>query len=110
MHSYINREQRTYINELRIKSSCLSYAVVQTDFAENYTFLRQREVQAAHWNNRQATLFTVHIKLGNEHKNMVIISDYMRHDTAFVHCAQGLIVDFLRKNYPQVTKINYLRY
>ena len=51
MHSYINREQRTYINELRIKSSCLSYAVVQMDFAENYTFLRQREVQAAHWNN-----------------------------------------------------------
>lgn len=110
MHSYINREQRTYINELRTKSSRLSYAVVQMDFAENYTFLRQREVQAAHWNNQQATLFTVHIKLGNEHKNMVIISDYMRHDTAFVHCAQGLIVDFLRKNYPQVTNINYLRY
>ena len=39
-HSYFNREHRNFINELRIKSSHLSYAVVQIDFAENYTFLR----------------------------------------------------------------------
>lgn len=110
VHSYLNREQRNYINDLKAKSNYSSYTVVQMDFAENYTFLRQREVQAAHWNNQQATLFTVHIKIGNEHKNMVIISDYMRHDTAFVHCAQRLIVDFLRKNFPQVIKVNYLRY
>ena len=108
-HSYFNREQRNFINELRIKSSHLSYAVVQIDFAENYTLLRQREVQAAHWNNQQATLFTVHIKIGNEHKNMVIISDYMRHDTAFIYCAQRLIIDYLRKHYPEVKKVNYLR-
>lgn len=109
LHSHFNREQRNFINELRIKSSHSSYAVVQIDFAENYTFLRQREVQAAHWNNKQATLFTIHIKIGSEHKNMVIISDYMRHDTAFVYCAQRLIIDFLRKHYPQVMKVNYLR-
>ncbi|CAF2076139.1 unnamed protein product [Rotaria magnacalcarata] len=107
-HSYFNREQRNFINELRIKSSPLSYAVVQIDFAENYTFLRQREVQAAHWNNQQATLFTIHIKIGSEHKNMLIISDYMRHDTAFVFCAQRLIIDYLRKHYPDVKKVNYL--
>ncbi|CAF4597394.1 unnamed protein product [Rotaria socialis] len=104
--TYINREQRNFINDLRIKSSHVSYAVIQIDFAENYAFLRQREVQAAHWNNQQATLFTIHMKIGSEHNNMVIISDYMRHDTAFVHGAQRLIVDFLRKHYPQVKKIN----
>ena len=108
-HSYFDREQRNFINELRIKSSHLSYAVVQIGFAENYTFLRQREVQAAHWNNQEATLFTVHIKIGNEHKNMVIISDYMRHDTAFIYCAQRLIIDYIRKRYPEVKKVNYLR-
>ena len=83
--------------------------MVQIDFAEIYAFLRQREIQAAHWNNQQATLCTIHIKIGSEHKNMVVISDYMRHDTAFVHCAQRLIIDFLRKHYPQVKKVNYLR-
>ena len=75
----------------------------------HYSFLRQREVQSAHWNNQQATLFTVHIKIGTEHQNMAIISNYMRHDTAFVHCAQRLIIDYLKKHYPQVMKVNYLR-
>ena len=110
LHSYSNREQRTYINDLRLRTSNLSYVVVQLDFAGNYSFIRQREVQAAHWNTQQATLFTIHIKIGKKHKNMVIISDYMHHDTAFVYCSQRLIVDFVKKHYPQVTKINYLRY
>jgi len=109
IHSYFNREQRSYISNLRLLSNDTSYVTVQIDFAENYTIIRQREVQAAHWNNLQVTLFTVHIKAGTNHKNMVIISDYMRHDTAFVYCAQRLIVEFIKKHYPQVTKINYLR-
>jgi hypothetical protein len=109
IHSYFTREQRTSINDLRLLSSDTSYATVQIDFAENYTIIRQREVQAAHWNNVQVTLFTVHIKVGTTHKNMVIISDYMRHDTAFVHCAERIIVEFVKKHYPQITKINYIR-
>ncbi len=109
IHSYFNREQRSHINNLRLLSNDTLYVTVQIDFAENYTIIRQREVQAAHWNNLQVTLFTVHIKVGTNHKNMVIISDYMRHDTAFVYCAQRLIVEFIKKHYPQVTKINYLR-
>lgn len=109
MHSYLNREQRSYINNLRLLSNDTSYVTVQIDFAENYKLIRQREVQAAHWNNIQVTLFTVHIKVGTNHTNMVIISNYMRHDTAFVYCAQRLIVEFIKKRYPQVTKINYLR-
>ena len=109
IHSYFNQEQRSYINNLRLLSNDTSYVTVQIDFAENYRLIRQREAQAAHWNNLQVTLFTVHIKVGTNHKNMVIISDYMRHDTAFVYCAQRLIVEFIQKHYPQITKINYLR-
>lgn len=109
IHSYFNREQRSYINNLRLLSSDTSYVTVQIDFAENYTIIRQREVQAAHWNNLQVTLFTVHIKVGTNHKNMIIISDYMRHDTTFVYCAQRIIVEFIKERYPQVSKVNYLR-
>ncbi len=109
MHSYFNREQRAYINNIRLLSSDTSYVTAQIDFAENYAVIRQREVQAAHWNNLQATLFTVHIKVGTNHKNIVIISDYKRHNTAFVYCAQRIIVQFVKKHYSQATKINYLR-
>ncbi len=110
LHSYYNREQRTYINDIRLQSSDTSFVVVQLDFSENYSIIRQREVQAAHWNNLQATLFTIHVTIGTSHKNVVIISDYMHHDTAFVYCAQRVIVKFLKKHYPNIVKINYLRY
>ena len=109
IHSYFNQEQRSYINNLRLLSNDTSYVTVQIDFAENYRLIRQREAQAAHWNNLQVTLFTVHIKVETNHKNVVIISDYMRHDRAFVYCTQRLIVEFIKTHYPPVTKINYLR-
>ncbi len=109
LHSHYNRNQRAFIEEIREKSSDQSFVVVQMDFAENYTFVRQKEVQAAHWNNQQATIFTVHIKIGKIHKNIAIISDYMHHDTAFVYCAQKLIVEFVTKNFPGVKNIMYLR-
>ena len=80
------------------------------DSSENYTFLCQKEVQAAaHWNSSQVTVFTIHIKVGQSHKNMAIISDYMHHDTAFVYCAESLIVEFATKNFSQIQKINYVR-
>ena len=83
---------------------------MQIDFAENYKFVRQRAPQSAHWNTDQATLFTIHFKIGTEHRCMVIISDYMSHDSKFVWLAQEDIVNFLKKHYPRVKKINYVRY
>ena len=63
VHSYCNREQRASIENLRKQSSEHTYIVAQIDFAENYTFVRQREVQSAHWNNQQATIFTIHLRV-----------------------------------------------
>ena len=109
LHSYCTQAQREYIAQIRSQSSSQSYVVAQIDFAENYTFVRQREPQSAHWNNTQATLFTIHLKIGLNHKNLCIISDYRSHDTAFVYVAQKYITDFVKRNYPSVTMINYLR-
>ncbi|CAF0893689.1 unnamed protein product [Adineta ricciae] len=32
----------------------------------------------------------------------------MEHTTAFVHCAQKILVEFIKENFPLVTKINYV--
>ncbi|CAF3300606.1 unnamed protein product [Rotaria sp. Silwood2] len=109
LHSYFTTEQKEYIKNLRLNSSDSTFIVAQIDFAENFTIFHQREVQGYHWNNKQITIFTAHLKAGSINKNVVIISDYMSHDTAFVYVAQGLIVDFIKINIPLVKKINYLR-
>jgi hypothetical protein len=78
------------------------------DFAQNFTFVTQEEIQSAYYSRQQATLFTIYIKIGNEHRNMVIISDYLPHDTRFVYCGQRIIMEFLKKEYRNVFKINYV--
>ncbi len=107
-HSFYTHQQRDYIALIKEKSSFITYAVVQMDFAQNFTFVTQEEIQSAYYSRQQATLFTIYIKIGNEHRNMVIISDYLPHDTRFVYCGQRIIMEFLKKEYRNVFKINYV--
>ncbi|CAF1153996.1 unnamed protein product [Adineta ricciae] len=46
--------------------------------------------------------------MGAGHRNLAIISDYMKHTTEFVYYAQILIINFIRKWYPNVKQLNYL--
>jgi hypothetical protein len=109
LHTHINREQREYIKDLRCQSTEKTFAVAQIDFSMNYTLIRQREVQQGFFSYHQATLFTIHLIIGKEQRNIAIISNYMEHTTAFVHCAQKILSEFIKKNFPFVKKINYVR-
>ncbi|CAF4494941.1 unnamed protein product, partial [Rotaria sp. Silwood2] len=66
------------------------------------------EVQSAYYSRQQAAILTVYIKIGEERRNMVFISDYLTHDSRFVYCTRKFIVDFLRKEYHNIIKINYV--
>ena len=59
-HVFIQRKQSSYFEE-RITQLKSNEAVVQVDFAENYTCQYQDEIQAAHWCQEQVMLFTVAI-------------------------------------------------
>jgi len=109
-HAFITRHQREHIKNLKLISDLNTFAVVHMDFAENFSFIIQNEIQSAYWNQKQATIYTIVINVGNHHHNMVIISNRMTHDTAFVYCAQQIITTFIRQKYPSIKKINYVRY
>ena len=86
-----------------------TFVVAQIDFSMNYALMRQREVQQGLFSQHQVTIFTVHITIGQQHRNLAIISDCMEHSTAFVYCAQKRIVQFVKHHFPLVKKINYVR-
>ena len=109
LHTYCNRQQRDYIKETRTQSTDRTFIVAQIDFSMNYTLLRQREVQQGLFSQHQASLFTIHLTIGQQHRNLAIISDCMEHITLFVYCAQRILVQFVKKNFPLVEKINYVR-
>ena len=60
------------------------FAVLQMDFAENYTCSSQDKVQSAHWNQAQITLYTSVMWSQETIKSHVIIGDYMSHDKTAV--------------------------
>lgn len=89
LHHFCTIQQRSYIKLIKDQSSDDNIAVVQLDFAENFSLISQTEIQSAHWGHLQATIFTIHVKMGSGHRNLCIISDYMHHTTEFVYYAQG---------------------
>ena len=66
----------TFIKE---KSSITTFVLIQLGFAQNFSFITQSEVQSAYYVRQQATILTVYIKVGEKHRNMVFISDYLAH-------------------------------
>ena len=56
-HEFIKRQQSAFFQEKK-KGGNESSAVLQVDFAENCTAGYQDEIQAAHWNQIQITIFT----------------------------------------------------
>ena len=108
LHSYYTRQQREYIAHIREISSCTTFAVVQMNFAQNFSLVVQREIQSAYYSREKVIIFTVFIKVDEEHRNMAIISDYIAHDTKFVYFTQKFIIELTRQTYKNVFKINYV--
>ncbi|CAF4054587.1 unnamed protein product, partial [Rotaria magnacalcarata] len=107
IHSYITNAQFDYIRNLK-QSLPPDTALIHMDFAENYALEVQNEVMSKHWSTAQAALFTIQIRTKIEIVNIVIVSNYLSHDTIFVSCGQRMICDYIRTFYPLITKIVYL--
>lgn len=56
-----------------------SEALLQIDFAENFVCESQDEVQSAHWNQRQLSLFTTALYHNEEFRSKVYVSDNLTH-------------------------------
>ena len=102
LHSYIAKCQTCYLKELK---NNLGYneCIIQADFAENYQFVTQDEIQSYHWNKQQCTLHPVVIyfkeisKTNIQHKSFCFLSDDNDHDTCFVYEFQKKIVEYIKE-------------
>ena len=88
VHSFIAKCQARYLKDRKDnlpETSCIALL----DFAENYQFMVQDEIQGFHWNNISCTLHPVALysmKDGKLHcSSICVISDDMEHDTPFVY-------------------------
>ncbi len=109
LHTYTKRNQSASFKSLVTKCNGKS-VVLQVDFSENATIASQREIQSAHWNHGQATLFTAHAWISNDVESqscsMVIVSDDLNHTKHSVYVYMQSIFAQLMASYPGIEKMD----
>ena len=104
----VKRQQARFFKK-KIEHLTEEEAVVQVDFAENFSCKYQGEVQSAHWSQDQVTLFTVAIWTKSGDKNScfeshVIVSDDLKHDkTTVAVCVCKVVNDLVKGRHPNIT-------
>ena len=109
-HSFVAKSQARYLKK-RKDELMEDTAILLGDFAENYSFIVQDEVQSFHWNKQSCTLhpLTVYIRENGElrQKSFCVISDDLEHDSSLVHQSQKELSNLSKSYMPQVTKVEY---
>jgi len=110
-HVFIQRKQSSYFEECKTQLKS-NEAVVQVDFAENYSCQYQDEIQAAHWCQEQVTLFTVAIwaKDPNDEticSTHVIVSDDHSHEKRSIAVFIDKVVnELISDKFPNVQQVH----
>lgn len=111
-HSFTSKAQSKYMNDLKMTMPPLEDVIMQGDFAENYAYVVQDEIQSFHWENKQATVhpFVAYRRREDgtlEHRNICIISDCRDHNADTVHAFLQSVNPYLKTVYPEMKKIHY---
>jgi hypothetical protein len=107
-HSFIATQQAMFLKELKCNLQSREF-VVLCDFTEN-SFILQDEARGFHWNNAQATIhqFVIYLKkpdtLNTEHENLVMTSDFLKHDSILVYTFQQHLIKFTEITFESTLK------
>ena len=97
-HVFIKREQSNHF-QYKLCSIPPRSALVQVDFSENYNIQQQGEVQSAHWNQQQLSLFTICVWLHQSQRSIIYVSDHLEHDkTTVLVLMNKLFVELTKSN------------
>ncbi|KAJ4444344.1 hypothetical protein ANN_06136, partial [Periplaneta americana] len=101
-HCHIKREQSGTYQQQRLEvESNYDISLLHVDFSENYTCISQDEIQSAHWQQNQISLFTAALWHSGILHPYVLVSDNRNHskDTVLAY------IDRLLEELPSSSKI-----
>ena len=111
-HSYIAKAQGKYLKDLKDNLSPKE-CIVLGDFAENYKYIIQDEIQSFHWTSDSCTLHPVVLYYKNPgsdelmHLSFCFVSDDLEHDTTFVYKIQEYLTNYIKTNFLYIQKLIY---
>ena len=109
-HSFITRSQAQHLKQ-RKEEIRETECIILLDFAENYHYVVQDEIQGYHWNKDQCTMHPVVVYFNTDnvlhHISLCIISDDLEHDTCFAHELQRIVMLYIKDNLPQIKSVDH---
>ena len=110
VHSFVAKFQSQFLKDRRSNLSD-DHLIVLANFAENYQFTIQDEIQGYHCNSGQCTIYPVVFCQNTQDKlideSMCFISDDLQHDIGFVYQLQTQLISCIKENYSNTTKLEY---
>ena len=87
-HFFIARYQASHLKQLK-NTIAANEVIVLGDFAENYSFLVQDQIQGYHWNKSQCSLHPVVVYICSSdnlvESSLCILFEDLNHDAAFLY-------------------------
>ena len=109
-HSYLSKCQATALKNL-LENLPSDKAVAQVDFAENFQFVIQDEIQSYYWTKEYCTVHPVVLHIKQDDKvvtvSLCFISDDLSHDTSFVWALQQRLAEFMKQHFPHIKIMEY---
>ena len=109
-HSFNAKCQSNYLRECKDNLE-ENEVIILGDFAENYSFVVQDEVQGFHWNNLQCTLYPVivYYKDGDALQSVKygVMYDDNNHDVGMVYQVKKEIIIDLKLRFPYLSLVTY---
>ncbi|CAG9800519.1 unnamed protein product [Chironomus riparius] len=107
-HVYLIKAQYRAISTLK-KETDHTKAVIQMDYSENFTTFSQKEIQAAHFNRRQISLFTAIATVQNSvNISFAIVNNDIRHSKFQVLYYMKLLIENVRHLYPNLAHVDFV--
>lgn len=111
-HHYVAKMQSDFLKNLKNNLQSTE-VIVLGDFAENYSFVIQDEIQGFHWENSQCTLhpFVIYYRTNSENKitnsSFCFLSADTKHRTSMVYSFLCKLIPRIKEKCPNTDKIHY---
>lgn len=109
-HDFIARKQQEHL-KYRKQNLAINEAVIICDFAENFSFIIQDEIQGYHWNKAQCTIhpFVIYYReqAGTDVKcqSLIVIAESLDHNVCSVYQFQLKLFQYLKQKLSNVRKL-----
>lgn len=103
-HFFVKRDQQNYFESTR-KNIKPGELAIQIDFAENYRLLCQNEVQSAHFNYKQVSIFTCVAWMFDKTMSFAVISDSLSHSKIDVYVFITTIIKQIKNQHGNFERI-----